>query len=106
VAHQNLAPVRRRARDMRNARFAASCEQRTEALILASKDERSLPAERSKQDLQASVATNVIKGRPLLERRGVDRTGQAAQRMHDEFWRSRRAGSWKDPLCLPFHQSG
>ncbi len=98
AAQQRLAPMRRRARDMGDRRTAETIEKTLDRLVGAGEAQRALAAQRAKKYLQAAVAADVVKRRPLLQRRRRDRADERLQRMHGEFRRPAGAGGRQHPF--------
>ena len=97
-AHQNLAPMRRRARNVLGARFAQADEVIVDALAGAAQVKRLAPRERAQEDLQAAVAANVVERRPGLRWRGAEGAGQGRERVDDHLRRAAGARSRHHPF--------
>ncbi len=97
-AHQDLTPVRRRAKDMGDLRLAEADEEGIQTFPCGTELKRTPAAESAEQYLQPPVAADVIEGRPLLQRRFRDRGRQRAQSMRHELGRSARARRRQNPF--------
>ncbi len=68
---------------------AEAGEEGADAFALSAERQRASAAERAQENLQAAVATDVVEGRPLLQRRVGDRARQRSQSVRRRAWAGR-----------------
>ena len=101
-AHERPAPVRRGPGDVRHAVRAGPGQEVTRRLPSAREDHRSTAEEGAEEDLEPTIATDVVERAPHTgagQRTGVpDRSRQADQLMHDHLRPTARARGQENPL--------
>src|SRR5271156_6043423 len=87
-AHQDLAPMGRRAGDMRDACAAEADQERVDAFIDAREREGTASANTPEKNLPSAKGADGVKSRPLLRPGGRDRNPPGSRGMHDKLRRA------------------
>ncbi len=100
--HQRAAPLRRRAREMRDAVFGETREMIGDRLAGAGENQRRAAAHRAEIDLQAAVAADVVERAPNVgavgRARGAHGGGEPFEIVHDHLRHAGRARGHQHPF--------